>query len=213
MCGGTPQLPPDCPPDSGLSPRVRGNQRYVKTGGHKVWSIPACAGEPKSGTGTSAPSGVYPRVCGGTRRSLSSSSPSLGLSPRVRGNPLYAPERLNDLRSIPACAGEPRRLRPPGNYRRVYPRVCGGTSSRGKGRGCVCGLSPRVRGNQAYECDDRPPARSIPACAGEPSPRRRPRSAPVVYPRVCGGTHPGGGCRRAASGLSPRVRGNPPGSR
>ena len=71
----------------------------------------------------------------------------MGLSPRVRGNPLSETVRGVFAGPIPAGAGEPRlllrRLRRP----RAYPRGCGGTS-------CVIflitiavGLSPRVRGN------------------------------------------------------------------
>ena len=54
-----------------------------------------------------------------------------------------------------------------------------------------------------------PIIRSIPACAGEPSPSSLPPGARRVYPRVCGGTRPARGVRSPSSGLSPRVRGNP----
>ena len=112
------------------------------------------------------------------------------------------------LRSIPACAGEPRHIR---RRRRPAP-----------------GLSPRVRGNPWAGIVHWSNQRSIPACAGEPSPIRSPRqqgeSIPAcagepkfllcssgqtqVYPRVCGGTR--GSWRRCSwrKGLSPRVRGN-----
>ena len=50
-----------------------------------------------------------------------------GLSPRVRGNPVFGGCLLCLQRSIPACAGEP----PDGVIQSisymVYPRVCGGT--------------------------------------------------------------------------------------
>ena len=51
---------------------------------------------------------------------------------------------------------------------RVYPRVCGGTSSGMAATLTKPGLSPRVRGNRisGWRGLDRP--RSIPACAGEP---------------------------------------------
>ena len=52
--------------------------------------------------------------------------------------------------------------------------------------------------------------RSIPACAGEPCRCRGVDGGPAVYPRVCGGTHVGGGTSAVAPGLSPRVRGNHP---
>ena len=52
---------------------------------------------------------------------------NVGLSPRLRGNPMCRCQLGSLLRSIPAPAGEPqidRRLRRPGG---VYPRACGGT--------------------------------------------------------------------------------------
>ena len=137
---------------------------------------------------------VYPRVCGGTCLASSQSG--------------------GHVRSIPACAGEPRTHDhlPERVCAAVYPRVCGGTRMAGQS------------GN----------AGSIPACAGEPrrGGQRRDNLQPV-YPRVCGGTvrrlagrsveHDGSipacagepiavcdscGSTYAASGLSPRVRGN-----
>ena len=51
-------------------------------------------------------------------------------------------------------------------------------------------------------------ARSIPACAGEPTPLVENPSHGRVYPRVCGGTGRATIPRWAVPGLSPRVRGN-----
>ena len=56
----------------------------------------------------------------------------------------------------------------PLQLQKVYPRVCGGTTSGSDQITHTTGLSPRVRGNQ-----DRPPD---------------PRMLKEVYPRVCGGT-------------------------
>ena len=116
---------------------------------------------------------------------------SPGLSPRVRGNPLYA----RFMRALP-CA------------RRatwVYPRVCGGTATGASGSRCAMialGLSPRVRGNLAGQ------RRNVAVeSAGEWTCR-----LPVgVYPRVCGGTLPDSmrpPQEPREQGLSPRVRGN-----
>ena len=73
------------------------------------------------------------------------------------------------------------------------------------------GLSPRVRGNPPQPGRHEYCVGSIPACTGEPHPRRNRRRIPEVYPRVYGGTSLG--CRQdgLARGLSPRVRGNPAG--
>ena len=112
----------------------------------------------------------------------------LGLSPRVRGNHWRMSHVIEDARSIPACAGEPRPLRLPerltGVYPRVcwgtggvtagtgfswvYPRVCGGTCRGLSTEGWVVGLSPRVRGNPKLKTSMGTRLGSIPACAGEP---------------------------------------------
>ena len=70
------------------------------------------------------------------------------------------------------------------------------------------GLSPRVRGNRAYQAEPDVEKGSIPACAGEPGRYSVSREAPVVYPRVCGGTAGRLPHDMAVVGLSPRVRGN-----
>ena len=133
-------------------------------------------------------------------------------------------------RSIPACAGEPRRIRRSPGSGRVYPRVCGGTNGNGAASVGVSGLSPRVRGNPHHDHQGLQGPGSIPACAGEPSPRSSrcagstvypacagepggsttPRGSTRVYPRVCGGTASVGAAVCSQTGLSPRVRGNPP---
>ena len=76
--------------------------------------------------------------------------------------------------------------------------------------GAFRGLSPRVRGNPLQAALGGLPARSIPACTGEPAKRRTPDDAGQVYPRVYGGTGDGAVQLPGGRGLSPRVRGNPP---
>ena len=71
---------------------------------------------------------VYPRVCGGTQRSVSSIVATAGLSPRVRGNRQKRSGLRMVMRSIPACAGEPICRGCGGSLAEVYPRVCGGTA-------------------------------------------------------------------------------------
>ena len=133
----------------------------------------------------------------------------VGLSPRVRGNPIRFLSSTSTSRSIPACAGEPREQCHPTRIPGVYPRVCGGTPLRALAPLIVPGLSPRVRGNPRI---GRRPGRmggSIPACAGEPRGKRPIRTSRKVYPRVCGGTRDEEDEMKTKKGLSPRVRGNP----
>ena len=131
-----------------------------------------------------------------------------GLSPRVRGNQRPAAEGDSDVRSIPACAGEPKSLTPADPSDGVYPRVCGGTSSNSCRLVVVNGLSPRVRGNRWPPSGRGCHSGSIPACAGEPQSPGSDMDDRRVYPRVCGGTYHAGRHRPSPYGLSPRVRGN-----
>ena len=110
----------------GLSPRVRGNPRIRQTGFLITRSIPACAGEPGAAVGRRWNGAVYPRVCGGTSVPSKCLTSVVGLSPRVRGNRHLSGRPAWANRSIPACAGEPNRLKPDAAKGEVYPRVCGG---------------------------------------------------------------------------------------
>ena len=188
MCGGTAQPPPPVRIAAGLSPRVRGNRPGRTQLPHYAGSIPACAGEPNSAPVAALRTWVYPRVCGGTDRMLERQMAVCGLSPRVRGNPFRANQPLMRRRSIPACAGEPRRQIVRRVPIRVYPRVCGGTLRTYLWQSRVPGLSPRVRGNPGGVVGAIDGAGSIPACAGEPPTAPPPPVSATVYPRVCGGT-------------------------
>ena len=208
VCGGTFAAQGAPRGDDGLSPRVRGNPiPGVRPPGRRR-SIPACAGEPGHPGKHQPWTEVYPRVCGGTRSAASSLALACGLSPRVRGNRRRWPVSASRRGSIPACAGEPDTAGSPHWTRPVYPRVCGGTRPGGAGRPVPLGLSPRVRGNHRNRRVRRVRAGSIPACAGEPSPRSPAGRTFPVYPRVCGGTPSGGHGHARQVGLSPRVRGN-----
>ena len=170
---------------------------------------PACAGEPNSRMVLRSQVAVYPRVCGGTRCRLQNGRRLSGLSPRVRGNHVDAMTAVVEIRSIPACAGEPLVPASPASPGAVYPRVCGGTMTTMSR--CITrrGLSPRVRGNRSNTSLLSRLTRSIPACAGEPCCRRCPGTALRVYPRVCGGTKYKAVNAEVGEGLSPRVQGNP----
>ena len=189
---------------------MRGNLRTASLTLYGHGSIPACAGEPPPCSAITVCSSVYPRVCGGTVPKLLVPPKTLGLSPRVRGNPVKARRIRRIVGSIPACAGEPRASPTSSTRPTVYPRVCGGTRRRRRRRVLPLGLSPRVRGNQMYRRCHRCRSRSIPACAGEPLGASVTTYSFRVYPRVCGGTGFGGIVGNPSSGLSPRVRGNLP---
>ena len=189
VCGGTWSRSNGSSPLGGLSPRVRGNQSSAEDVAFKPRSIPACAGEPGRCPDCQHLSRVYPRVCGGTVREQLGLTLAQGLSPRVRGNLQDQPRGLGQLRSIPACAGEPPRPGHPRVDYSVYPRVCGGTSEPCESPYLHNGLSPRVRGNHPAHQGAPGAGGSIPACAG---------GTIGFLTKVFYG-----------QGLSPRVRGNP----
>ena len=168
VCGGTRRRRGSRNGIQGLSPRVRGNRRGRRGRATPRGTIPACAGEPGSSPMTGARMRDYPRVCGGTEVLYVPRSTKLGLSPRVRGNPLRGGRAAGRVGTIPACAGEPGHQQHRGRRHQDYPRVCGGTACESVSDGIVQGLSPRVRGNlKRGTCGSLVP-RTIPACAGEP---------------------------------------------
>ena len=208
VCGGTKPKPAVPCTSTGLSPRVRGNRRLRSCTYAGSRSIPACAGEPLLSPQQCRYCAVYPRVCGGTWDLWAFSDCSIGLSPRVRGNPVERECPSRQLRSIPACAGEPSSKPLIPSSLRVYPRVCGGTSITKGTKPGKQGLSPRVRGNRLHAPLLAGASRSIPACAGEPQRRSWICGCIRVYPRVCGGTLTRRLYSAFSTGLSPRVRGN-----
>ena len=156
---------------------------------------------------------VYPRACGGTPRLSFRSYLYPVLSPRMRGNRKRRSIRVLWPRSIPAHAGEPSARPWTTTMTRVYPRACGGTSVEFQFSDDPAGLSPRMRGNRVRMTHTLLLSGSIPAHAGEPPAGPLSFSAKRVYPRACGGTAKAMPEADTIAGLSPRMRGNPPGTR
>ncbi len=126
----------------------------------------------------------------------------------MRGSRPRLWRRRQNVGSIPACAGQPGRSS--GYERRtgVDPRVCGAASTNGLRANTNPGRSPRVRGSQSAQANERSLVGSIPACAGQP---RRNQAAPrrlKVDPRVCGAAALGCANAERRAGRSPRVRGS-----
>ena len=109
-CGGTGVIQEVVAQPEGLSPRVRGNRGVGGVPELDDRSIPARAGEPRSRRPWSSASWVYPRACGGTPMISTKTPITTGLSPRVRGNHGDPAVVRHRNRSIPARAGEPRRM-------------------------------------------------------------------------------------------------------
>ena len=127
-CGGTHDKRDHGRHEQGLSPRVRGNRERHCFRAPANRSIPARAGEPKPPRWSRLNARVYPRACGGTYAMLFGKPVDWGLSPRVRGNPMFRDSHQRRQGSIPARAGEPGFAELVEVPNQVYPRACGGTS-------------------------------------------------------------------------------------
>ena len=173
-------------------------------------SIPAWAGETGTCPERHMSTGVYPRVGGGNRETSEVSLEWGGLSPRGRGKLTLEVDAAEADRSIPAWAGETRRLHACPKHDGVYPRVGGGNGKRYAAAWTSEGLSPRGRGKQDVVARDNRHPRSIPAWAGETRLGRLGIEAGAVYPRVGGGNCRIPDCAKCARGLSPRGRGKLP---
>ena len=155
---------------TGLSPRGRGKHIAFWRSAVSARSIPAWAGETrahKSGHYTTA---VYPRVGGGNSEAHCNGRVRAGLSPRGRGKQATHVEDCEDVRSIPAWAGETSHRRHICGEVEVYPRVGGGNQPLAMQDASEAGLSPRGRGKLPVFVFAHQQPRSIPAWAGETTP-------------------------------------------
>ena len=207
VCGEPLATASATPAAYGPSPRVRGTPVLQTEPTIERRSIPACAGNPRRRTSTTATSSVHPRVCGEPPLYVPDASLALGPSPRVRGTRRRRVEHAVDEGSIPACAGNPSGRSGSGRSSRVHPRVCGEPGRRGRPIREREGPSPRVRGTPGRRRRARACGGSIPACAGNPATRSTPCRVRRVHPRVCGEPHGVTVHGFRSSGPSPRVRG------
>ena len=194
--------------EKGLSPPTRGNLVDAALQLVAARSIPAHAGEPSCRRRSSSFPPVYPRPRGGTYTTLPANAMVEGLSPPTRGNLGGNRNAGRRVGSIPAHAGEPAAGCTRTAFGKVYPRPRGGTSERQSVMLPTAGLSPPTRGNPAREANSAERERSIPAHAGEPTPRSTASAKASVYPRPRGGTSAFSTDSSASAGLSPPTRGN-----
>ena len=152
---------------NGLSPRGRGKPATAAIPSPGSGSIPAWAGETCRRFSTDRLGRVYPRVGGGNPTHERVPRPHPGLSPRGRGKRVGASALTDWGGSIPAWAGETRRMSVFLDRIRVYPRVGGGNAHIAFCCLQGSGLSPRGRGKHIAAGLSPSPYRSIPAWAGE----------------------------------------------
>ena len=147
VCGAAKDCPgcPDC--ELGLSPRVRGSRYPEVIMGHRLGSIPTCAGQPSPVPCRRSFIRVYPHVCGAAPVCRREHNVNEGLSPRVRGSLFHNLGIRRIIRSIPTCAGQPCTGTGRSSPARVYPHVCGAAGIPARTNHRNEGLSPRVRGS------------------------------------------------------------------
>ena len=193
--------------DGGSSPRVRGTRRLQMGAFRPFRFIPACAGNTNASSIWVPKSPVHPRVCGEHSDQAFSNSCGAGSSPRVRGTHHLADRIDEEIRFIPACAGNTGLRLSRQAISAVHPRVCGEHSVESISSPPSDGSSPRVRGTLPMMSKIDHSNRFIPACAGNTGWWHSGWFPKEVHPRVCGEhfrLHAG---TQAVRGSSPRVRG------
>ena len=130
----------------GLSPCVRGKQRFRHCVCHSLGSIPVCTGETSNLLQSDNHRQVYPRVYGGNKPCFRPIKFLPGLSPCVRGKLKQTRRKKPEPGSIPVCTGETFGDLPCERETRVYPRVYGGNATSRFCAMLMSGLSPCVRG-------------------------------------------------------------------
>ena len=187
---------------------MRGNPGSGRVLRPAMGPIPAYAGQPNFVHAKWRLPGAYPRVCGATAATLPERRLLSGLSPRMRGNLLWASLLHVVGGPIPAYAGQPREAAvfvgtqgPIPAYAgqpcsgsacwpgpRAYPRVCGATENFTPLIRSLAGLSPRMRGNLGGVKIGSGLVGPIPAYAGQPPGAASAPTSEWAYPRVCGAT-------------------------
>src|SRR5699024_10415001 len=150
---------------NGPSPRARGSQALVVGQFLGDRSIPACAGLSGQAGSVMFLEPVHPRVRGALTTPSSPSGGEGGPSPRARGSHPGDWPTLDDLRSIPACAGLSPSRTGTGPPDAVHPRVRGALRFPAERLLHARGPSPRARGSQPMTCHDA--ARYLPAMFSE----------------------------------------------
>ena len=207
VCGERPRLRGRPVISTGSSPRVRGTVGLAGPIRARSRFIPACAGNGSSSASLILQTAVHPRVCGERRLTVPLGSECAGSSPRVRGTEIDRLRHSDELRFIPACAGNGCARASASSPTPVHPRVCGERSKSSRSTDAAAGSSPRVRGTVHHQLLVVRIARFIPACAGNGDPWRFAFPGMPVHPRVCGERRCSVRFRCFVRGSSPRVRG------
>ncbi len=110
----------------------------------------------------------------------------VGSSPRARGTVRRDPVQAEQVRFIPACAGNRRWPGSRTTAATVHPRVRGEQIRSLSRNWPTAGSSPRARGTGRGDDDRAGDFRFIPACAGNRVHPHKPEGSTPVHPRVRG---------------------------
>ena len=185
-CGEHPGLLDDVAFYSGSSPRLRGTYITHRIRIRNERFIPALAGNMDDSSSLSTIAAVHPRACGehcvGKRQSVKFT----GSSPRLRGTSCQLYFVVDQLRFIPALAGNIFICYLPLTDYAVHPRACGEHCYRTEFFLYTDGSSPRLRGTSKHSLSCSCYNRFIPALAGNIVTGDLDVAAGTVHPRACG---------------------------
>ena len=148
--------------------------------------IPAYAGNTNSLKFRRGRKTVHPRVCGEHFSPPSAEDWAAGSSPRMRGTLGHYVPVTEQVRFIPAYAGNTLWSGVNSISAQVHPRVCGEHDPRPDGISEKIGSSPRMRGTRPRQEHRFAAGRFIPAYAGNTFACVDLHCLAPVHPRVCG---------------------------
>ena len=192
----------------GSSPLARGTAGGAADLGADDRFIPACAGNGRSRPTRSHSRAVHPRLRGERPSPRAHMATTYGSSPLARGTEEHRGAGLQQVRFIPACAGNGGSGGTCGPRSTVHPRLRGERSRTAPGQSPTAGSSPLARGTVNRRPGYAGRHRFIPACAGNGRRcPRRPLHGPV-HPRLRGERHPGGAWIGPVARFIPACAGN-----
>ena len=197
------------PSRTGPSPRGRGKRRLNAGGDAVEGTIPAWAGETCAPVSPCRHCGDHPRVGGGNRLGPRDGLAPEGPSPRGRGKQLDLSGPKARIGTIPAWAGETSAVSAAARAAADHPRVGGGNPNVSPSSSLLKGPSPRGRGKRSRFRAGGAWDGTIPAWAGETSPRSSMIRTTRDHPRVGGGNPDLSSALKLLAGPSPRGRGKP----
>jgi len=191
----------------GSSPRVWGTCRIPHETDRSGRFIPTCVGNIFQKSGGTPVVSVHPHVCGEHSIFINSAAEQIGSSPRVWGTWVHPQGAPNELRFIPTCVGNIRRLPDWFCATTVHPHVCGEHVFLVHYFFAADGSSPRVWGTSSRKFQKCGLCRFIPTCVGNIPVAVCHFSRNSVHPHVCGEHKNGVDVAPLQAGSSPRVWG------